>query len=80
MRSTCLAFRAALIAIQQHNESGAPPINSLTCPAPGAGIGGMPFDRVARQMLAAYSAVELGETSWLSSARGVLRHNASLLK
>jgi O-acetyl-ADP-ribose deacetylase (regulator of RNase III) len=75
-----LAFRAALLAVQRHNTGRGPKIRSLASPALGAGIGGMPFARVARQMFAAYSDVVLGQTAWRDSARGVLRQHSSLLE
>ena len=75
-----LAFRAALIAIDAHNRGRTDTIASLTSPALGAGIGAMPFDRVARQMRAAYADVVLGETDWRNSARGVLAQHAGLMR
>lgn len=75
-----LAFRAALLAIRRHNAMAATPIRSLTSPALGAGIGGMPFERVARQMRAAYDEVELGDHAWRRTARGVMEQHRSLLQ
>lgn len=75
-----LAFRAALIAIDAHNRGRTDTIASLTSPALGAGIGAMPFDRVARQMRAAYADVVLRETDWRNSARGVLAQHAGLMR
>lgn len=69
-----LAFRAALIAVKQSNV-----IRSLLSPALGTGVGGMPVERAARQMYAAYAEVMLGDVQWRSSARGVLQHHARLL-
>jgi O-acetyl-ADP-ribose deacetylase (regulator of RNase III) len=69
-----LAFRAALLAIQR-----AKTIRSLLSPSLGTGVGGMPFDRAAKQMHAAYSEVVLGDTEWRSTARGALQHHAHLL-
>jgi O-acetyl-ADP-ribose deacetylase (regulator of RNase III) len=69
-----LAFRAALLAVQRSKA-----IRSLLSPALGTGVGGMSFDRAAKQMHAAYAEVVLGEAEWRSTARGVLRHHANLL-
>jgi len=69
-----LAFRAALLAVKVSKE-----INSLLSPSLGTGVGGMPVERAARQMYAAYAEVMLGDVQWRSSARGVLRHHAWLL-
>lgn len=69
-----LAFRAALLAIGRTDK-----IRSLLCPALGTGVGGMPFDRAARQMHAAYADVILGDVQWRSTAAGVLMHHAELL-
>jgi len=69
-----LAFRAALLASQQSKA-----IRSVLSPPLGTGVGGMPLERAAKQMHAAYSEVVLGDTGWRSTARGVLRHHAHLL-
>lgn len=74
-----LAFRAALRAVREHARDHAP-VRSLACPALGAGVGAMPFERVARQMRAAYDVCVGGKTDWLRSARGVLTQNADLLR
>ncbi|HUD43611.1 MAG TPA: macro domain-containing protein [Dokdonella sp.] len=74
-----LAFRAALRAVRAHARDHTP-IASLACPALGAGVGAMPFERVARQMRAAYDLCIGGDTDWLRSARGVLNQHASLLR
>lgn len=52
-----LAFRAALSAVIDHNLGDSDPIRSLRVPALGAGVGGMPFDEVARQMRRAWDAI-----------------------
>jgi len=76
-----LAFRAALLAVQRHNDrGGAPPIQSLLCPALGAGIGAMPTARVARQMWAAWEEVVLGQDDWRRSPHGILSRQAFLLE
>lgn len=69
-----LAFRAALLAIKASNK-----IRSLLSPALGTGVGGMPLQRAAQQMYAAYAEIVLGDTQWRSTARGVLQHHARLL-
>lgn len=74
-----LAFRAALLAIRSHGLDGKPQIHSLLCPALGAGIGGMPQDRVARQMWAAWEDVVLGQGHWRTSAQGIRSQHAFLL-
>ncbi len=56
-----LAFRAALIAIQKHNENSAQEIGSLLVPGLGTGVGDMPPERAARQMRIAYDAIIEGE-------------------
>ncbi len=52
-----LAFRAALIAVRNHNRTGAEPIASLLVPGLGTGVGEMPPARAARQMRYAYDAI-----------------------
>lgn len=53
-----LAFRAALIAVLEHNaQKGNTPINSILCPGLATSIGQMPVERCARQMRAAWDAV-----------------------
>lgn len=75
-----LAFRAALLAVRRHNESGGYIIRSLLAPAFGTGVGGMNYARAARQMAAAYRAVVLGEQRHLTDARSVWRHHHELLR
>lgn len=74
-----LAFRAALLAVQRHNAMTGVAIRSLLCPALGAGIGGMPVERVARQMWAAWEEVVLARADWRDSAGGILARQAFLL-
>ncbi|MCR6700768.1 MAG: macro domain-containing protein [Dokdonella sp.] len=74
-----LAFRAALRAVREHPREHAP-IDRLACPALGAGVGAMPFERVARQMRAAYDVCIGGDRDWLRSARDVLNQHAGLLR
>lgn len=69
-----LAFRAALLAVKGRKE-----IQSLLSPALGTGVGGMPIERAAKQMYAAYAEVSLADVQWRSSARGILQHHARLI-
>ena len=48
-----LAFRAALLAVRDHNGSKRKPIRTLLSPGLGTAVGNMPPDRCARQMRAA---------------------------
>jgi O-acetyl-ADP-ribose deacetylase (regulator of RNase III) len=59
-----LAFRAALLAVRRSKA-----IRSVLSPPLGTGVGGMPFERVAKQVHAAYSEVVLGDIEWRSTAR-----------
>jgi O-acetyl-ADP-ribose deacetylase (regulator of RNase III) len=56
-----LAFRAALIAVLEHNTRSTPLILTLLVPGLGTGVGEVPPDRAARQMKAAYDAVVKGK-------------------
>jgi O-acetyl-ADP-ribose deacetylase (regulator of RNase III) len=58
-----LAFRAALIAVLEHNAQSSHPISSLLVPGLGTGVGEVPPERAARQMKAAYDAVMKGKGS-----------------
>jgi len=69
-----LAFRAALLLAKASKE-----VRSLLSPALGTGVGGMPLERAARQMHAAYAEVILEQAQWRQTARGVLQHHARLL-
>jgi O-acetyl-ADP-ribose deacetylase (regulator of RNase III) len=72
-----LAFRAALVAVINHNKSGQNRIGTLRVPALGTGVGGMPIDRAARQMQAAYASV-FGESGWRDDPTQVLIHHENL--
>jgi|SRR5271155_3464872 O-acetyl-ADP-ribose deacetylase (regulator of RNase III) len=72
-----LAFRAALIAVIQHNKSTRTRIETLRAPALGTGIGSMPINRAARQMQAAYASV-FGESDWRDDPTQVLIHHENL--
>jgi O-acetyl-ADP-ribose deacetylase (regulator of RNase III) len=56
-----LAFRAALIAVLEHNARSSTAISTLLVPGLGTGVGDMPPERAARQMKAAYDAVMKGK-------------------
>jgi O-acetyl-ADP-ribose deacetylase (regulator of RNase III) len=72
-----LAFRAALIAVINHNRSGRHRIETLRAPALGTGVGRMPIDRAARQMQAAYASV-FGESDWRDDPTQILIHHETL--
>jgi len=74
-----LAFRAGLVAVLGHNASGAKPIRSLLVPGLGTGIGGVPPERAARQMRAAYSAILEGRGTKDRSARSILGAHRDLI-
>ena len=52
-----MAFRAALLAVREHNGSRRKPIRTLLCPGHGTAVGNMPAERCARQMRAAWDRV-----------------------
>ena len=52
-----LAFRAALLAVEEHNRTGQPRIESLLCPGLATAVGRMPVSRAAEQMALAYRVV-----------------------
>jgi O-acetyl-ADP-ribose deacetylase (regulator of RNase III) len=56
-----LAFRAALIAVTNHNATNEREINSVLVPGLGTGVGEVPAERAARQMRRAYDLVIQGE-------------------
>lgn len=54
------AFRAILVSVENHNrQRGTREIASIVCSGLGTGIGGMSAAKCARQMRAAYQAVQL---------------------
>jgi O-acetyl-ADP-ribose deacetylase (regulator of RNase III) len=75
-----LAFRAALLAVRRHNAAcgAGARIRSLLSPALGTGIGRMSHARAARQMVAAYRAVVLGEQHAVASQ--ILQQHRELLR
>jgi O-acetyl-ADP-ribose deacetylase (regulator of RNase III) len=72
-----LAFRAALMAVIRQNNSSKDQIQSLHVPALGTGVGGMPIDRAARQMHAAYESV-YGQANWRNDPGRILVHHEDL--
>lgn len=73
-----LAFRAALIAVKQHNAAGRRAIGSVLCPGLASAIGGMPPSRVAAQMRLAWDIV-MGSKPWPPpTGSGVLASHARL--
>jgi O-acetyl-ADP-ribose deacetylase (regulator of RNase III) len=52
-----LAFRAALLAVIDHNRTEGRPIRSVLCPGLATAVGRMPVSRCARQMRAAWDRV-----------------------
>lgn len=74
-----LAFRAALIAVVEHNWHGQQTVASLLAPGFGTGIGNVPPERAARQMRAAYDAILAGEGLKKRAARQVLIDHHGLL-
>lgn len=75
-----LAFRAALLVTQQFNQTASKPITSLLCPALGAGIGSMPYEKVARQMHSAYQEIVGGDIEWRKGASKILNRHAYLMQ
>lgn len=70
-----LAFRAALVAIRNHNAAGRERIASVLCPGLGTGEGRMPPERCARQMRSAYDAIVGGKIETMGGlARAVEGH------
>ncbi len=57
-----LAMRAILLSVQRFNSANNDAIKSVAIPGLCTGVGKMPYDRCARQMLAAYDLVN-GKTS-----------------
>lgn len=72
-----LAFRAALLAVTQHNQFAREKIGTIRAPALGTGVGGMPLHRSARQMHAAYISVIDGST-WRGDPMQILVHHEIL--
>jgi O-acetyl-ADP-ribose deacetylase (regulator of RNase III) len=60
-----LAFRAAILAVKQHNRQALKAIRTILCPGLCTAIGRMPPDLSGRQMAAAFEACSI---SWLAPA------------
>ncbi|MEN0066929.1 MAG: macro domain-containing protein [Myxococcota bacterium] len=74
-----LAFRAALRAVQAHNEGPLRSIASVMSPGLGTGVGRMPAELCARQMRAAWDEVVHGLRDRLGGLAGEARRHMSLL-
>jgi O-acetyl-ADP-ribose deacetylase (regulator of RNase III) len=72
-----LAFRAALLAVLDHNHETPSAIHSIRVPALETGIGAMPLARAARQMHAAYVSV-FEAPEWLKDPTAILAHHENL--
>ena len=75
-----LAFRAALRAVLQFNQTAPGPIERVLCPGFGTGYGRMPAQRAALQMHEAFSTIILGERGWAETADGIHRQQRRLLR
>lgn len=73
------AFRAALLAVRNHNRTERLPIRTLLCPGLGTAVGAMPPARAARQMRAAWDRVALDGVFAPRSLREVLADEERLL-
>ena len=73
-----LAFRAALIAVRNHNRANPGSIGSLLCPGLATFYGCMPPRRSAVQMLLAYRLVVKGEAGIQDRGHDVLRHHREM--
>lgn len=76
-----LATRAALVALLQHNDSGAPLIRSVAMPGMCTGVGGMPFTEAAAQMRTAFASIVEGRWQQVAhpamapyAVHGAVRH------
>ncbi len=74
-----LAFRAALIAVLEHNATDATPIDSVLVPGLGTGIGEVPPERAARQMRLAHDAIIQGGGRKSRSAGALWVEHSELL-
>ena len=73
-----LAFRAALIAVRNHNRANPGSVGSLLCPGLATFYGCMDPRRSALQMLLAYRLVVKGEAGIQDTALNVLRHHREM--
>jgi O-acetyl-ADP-ribose deacetylase (regulator of RNase III) len=74
-----LAFRAALIAVFEHNSNADGPIQSLLVPGFGTGVGKMPPERAASQMKLAYDAIVRGQGVKKRNTGTILSEHRELL-
>ncbi len=74
-----LAFRAALIAVHNHNAQTAVPIRSILVPGLGTGVGQVQPRHAARQMKVAYNAVVHRQGIRSRNARQILNEHHELL-
>lgn len=56
------AFKAMLLAINEHNASASKRINTVVCPGFGTGVGMMDVEQAARQMALAYELIKTSES------------------
>jgi O-acetyl-ADP-ribose deacetylase (regulator of RNase III) len=74
-----LAFRAVLVAVENHNKNaGRPEIDSLVCCGLGTGIGQVGVNKCAMQMRAAYQRMKT--PSMISSFHGIHEFHKALLQ
>jgi O-acetyl-ADP-ribose deacetylase (regulator of RNase III) len=74
-----LAFRATLIAIQEHNKGASNPISSVLVPGLGTGEGRMPAAACARQMRMAYDNVVKEQAVTMGGLAGAVRNHLKLM-
>lgn len=75
-----LAFRAALLAVRDHNRTKRSPIRRLLCPGLGTAVGNMPAPRCARQMRAAWDRVVEQRAFFPTSLRAAVEDQDRLLE
>jgi O-acetyl-ADP-ribose deacetylase (regulator of RNase III) len=75
-----LAFRAALIAVLEHNRGQDTPIRTILCPGLGTAVGRMPVRRCAHQMRAAWDRVFGGQPFVPSTLDAAERDEFDLLR
>jgi hypothetical protein len=74
-----LAFRAALMAVLEHNATGRDRIGLILCPGLATAVGRMPVERCARQMRAAWDRVVGGKPLRPRSLREAAQDEAFLI-
>lgn len=75
-----LAFRAALLAVRDHNRTRRSPIHTVLCPGLGTAVGNMPPNRCARQMRAAWDRVVAQTPFFPTSLRAAVEDQERLLE